>query len=178
MQILSLQSGGDLLLFHWFDVDNLFLSYLIMKKITSYFLLVYLFGVQFVLYGLWRPEQLFVQMGIVNLVVFVLGGILALHLDQRISSEKISVVLGSLSDGISSLVQKYLFMGSVFALLVLSVVAFFLNIPCVVSWILVGAFIYTLIIARESIWHKTIHLGTRLFMPKDVLFWISAIAAV
>lgn len=39
-------------------------------------------------------------------------------------------------------------------------------------------FLYTLIIARESIWHKTIHFGTRLFMPKDVLFWVSIIAAL
>lgn len=121
-----------MLLFHWFDVDNLFLSYLIMKKITSFFLLIYLFGVQFVLYGLWRPEQLFVQIGIVNLIVFVLGGILALHLDHRIGSEKIKAFLASVSTAISSFVEHYLFVFSVFAVLVVSVVDFFVSIPWIV----------------------------------------------
>ncbi len=178
MQILSLQSSGVLLFFVLFDVDNLSLSYLVMKKITNYFLLVYLFGIQFVLYGLRRPDALFVQMGIVNLLVFILGGMLVLHLAHRLSSEAIKDALRHFSTGIGWFVERYVFIFSIFALIVASIVDFFVDVmPCIFV-ILAGLFLYTLIIARQSIWQKTIHFGKRLFMPKDVLFWISIMVAL
>lgn len=178
MQILSLQSSGVLLFFALFDVDNLFLSYLVMKKITNYFLLVYLFGIQFVLYGLRKPDVLFVQMGAANLLVFILGGILVLHLAHRIDSDVIKAALRHFSTGIGWFVEKYAFMLSIFTIVVASIVDFFVDLPSCVFFILAGLFLYTLIIARQSIWQKTIHFGKRLFMPKDVLFWISIMVAV
>ena len=167
-----------LLFFALFDVDNLFLSYLVKKKITHYFLLVYLFGIQFVLYGLRKPDVLFVQMGIANLLVFILGGILVLHLAHRMSSDAIKDALRHFSTGIGWFVEKYVFMCSIFAIIVASIVDLFVDVPSCVFYILAGLFLYTLIIARQSIWQKTIHLGRRLFMPKDVLFWISVMVAL
>ena len=136
MQILSLQSLGVLLFFVLFDVDNLSLSYLVMKKITNYFLLVYLFGIQFVLYGLRKPDVLFVQMGMFNLLVFILGGILVLHLAHRMSSDTIKDALRHFSTGIGWFVERYAFMFSIFALLITSIVDFFVDVPSCVFVIL------------------------------------------
>lgn len=147
-----------------------------MKKLTRFMLLVYIFVVQFLLYGIWTSGYAFVQLAIVNAIVLLIGWLVFFHFSQTSTiNDVIKQASGSIHAFFVRSAERYMLVGSLLLLFVLLVVEHIWPFMGCYIWIFVAFALYNLLLAWTWLRHRRITFGHSLYMPKDIIFWLSIV---